>query len=491
MPGVGVSPLAFVALVPWFAAQGRSRRMLPGLVCGALFAAVDLRWLLTLMRFTPLVALGYAALVALLGASFGLLGVLIGWSRERFGDGIGLLVVAPIAYAAFEIVRAQGELGLGFSTAYSALARVPQFVQVASLLGPWALTAAIVFVNGTLTHAAGRSRAALLAAGAAVGLLAAFGVMPISPDGEPVDVSIVGSDVRQEIKLQGSEMETLLPYYLDLGRQAADHDPDLIVFPESILPAFILRDPELLGAFSRLAESTRTKILLGTGHYEDGEITNRVALLTEDGQLDGTYAMMHPVPFGETVPGRALLERLGLAGWLRRMLPLDLSRGTEYSLLQGIGAPICFESTFPQISRQFVRRGATLLVTVTNDAWFSGSSELQAHFASAVFRAVENRRYTLQAANGGISGIVDPRGRILASAAGETVINGSVAHRQAQSAYVRYGDAPLLVLFAVALCAAAAWHRASGDRRLPQGKRLAEGLRPSAKLHRFLKRRHA
>ena len=90
------------------------------------------------------------------------------------------------------------------------------------------------------------------------------------------------------------------------------------------------------------------------------------------------------------------------------LLPMDLTPGTAIRALDGIGTPICFESTFAAGSRDLVRRGATLLVTVTNDAWFVGSSELPTHFAFGVFRAVENRRWFVQAANGGISGIVAP-----------------------------------------------------------------------------------
>jgi apolipoprotein N-acyltransferase len=220
---------------------------------------------------------------------------------------------------------------------------------------------------------------------------------------------------------------------------------------------FLLRDPVTLERFAELARAASARILLGTGHYEDGKLTNRVILLSASGEVVDSYAMMHPVPFGETIPGRAILEWLGLAGWLRQLLPMDLTRGTEYTLLDGIGAPICFESTFPHPSRRLAQRGATLLITVTNDAWFIGSSELPAHFASAVFRAVETRRYVVQAANGGVSGIVDPRGRVMTSAVGEIVLHGHVAHRDVRSAYTRYGELPLLVLFATSLAASLAW----------------------------------
>jgi len=154
--------------------------------------------------------------------------------------------------------------------------------------------------------------------------------------------------------------------------------------------------------------------------------------------------MVRPVPFGEYVPGRRILDAIGLGAWARALLPLDLSRGVAYDPLDRIGTPICFESTFPTASRRLTRAGATLLVTVTNDAWFAGSSELRAHFATAVFRAVENRRPVVQAANGGISGFVDARGRILSETPTETVSTGTVRLSNARSSYTTIGDLPLV-----------------------------------------------
>ena len=88
---------------------------------------------------------------------------------------------------------------------------------------------------------------------------------------------------------------------------------------------------------------------------------------------------------------------------------------------------------------------------VTNDAWFVGSSELRSHFAAAVFRAVENGRFVIQAANGGASGLIDPRGRILAETTDETVTAGTVHVRSGSTPYTRWGDLPLIVLCGIGL----------------------------------------
>jgi apolipoprotein N-acyltransferase len=451
MPGFGFVPLLFVGLVPLFYAIEGRRRIIYGVLFGVTFFALDQRWILTVFRFSPLVAPGFAILVLYLALYCGAFGLLVAPGRDR-RFGADLVLAAPAFLTLLEFARAQGPIGTAFSGLYHALYRAPSLVQIAAVLGPWAVTALVVFVNASIYLAVRRRRAgyALLAA-CGVGLLAAFSVVPVaSDDGRPIDVAIVSSDVGQEVKLDARNLEALADRYEALGRRALETRPDLVVFPESILPAFILTDPTVLDRLIQLARDGRTNVLFGTGVYEHREVRNVVALLSPDGEILGTYAMVRPVPFGETIPGRRLWETLGLAGLMDSFLPVDLTPGDAFAPIEGIGTPICFESTFPAPARAFVRGGAEILAVVTNDAWFVGSSELAAHFASAVFRAVETRRYVVHSANGGISGIVDPRGRILVSTIEEGATAGTVRIRNDLTPYARWGDGPLLVLLGIA-----------------------------------------
>ena len=280
----------------------------------------------------------------------------------------------------------------------------------------------------------------------AIGLILAligFQWMPSSVEGiSSLDVAVVSSKVDQKVKLDGRNLEVLKQRYLDLGERALESQPDLVVFPESILPSYILQNEPLKDAFANLARAGETRVLLGTGEYRERNIFNTVALFTETGALADTYAMVRPVPFGEYIPGRRLLEWIGLGAWARSFLPLDLSRGDGFDPLEGLGTPICFESTVPAPSRQFVQNGAQLLITVTNDAWFNESSALPAHFASGVFRAVENRRWFIQSANGGISGVISPRGEIVASLNAEGILAERILMQNGRSIYTRWGDLP-------------------------------------------------
>ena len=309
-----------------------------------------------------------------------------------------------------EYLRTLGPLGMGFSTLYQTLYRVPWMIQSAAVFGPWFISCVVVAINGSLFLAIRKRslRLVTLAGGLAL-LLISFVLLPHSFDtSDSLTVAVVSSKVQQEAKLDARNLDDLAARYLQLGDKALEAEPDLIVFPESILPAYILRNDVLRSSFADLALRGKTRILLGTGVYEDRAIYNSVALFSETGEIAGTFYMVRPVPFGEYIPGRSILEKIGLGAWARSFLPLDLSRGDGYVPLAEFGTPICFESTFSSPARQLTKNGAQLLVTVTNDAWFNESSELAAHFSCAVFRAVENRRWVIQSANGGISGIISP-----------------------------------------------------------------------------------
>jgi apolipoprotein N-acyltransferase len=459
MPGFPFGLLVFVILIPFLALLAEGNGFLTGITVGIAFFLVDLRWLFTLYRFNPLIIPGVLLFIVYLSLYFALFGGLIRWSRRRWGHVWGLLLLSPIVFTLLEILRSHGPLGMGFSSLYQSLYKYPLLIQIVSVAGPWALTAAIVFTNTAFYLALQKKKALYLAMGLGmIGFLLLFSLVPIPPAKNTLTVAIVSSDVPQEVKLDGRNLLPLLEDYIALGKEAAASTPDLIIFPESILPGYILRDDRLLPEFTHLAQEAHASVLFGTGDIRSGKIYNSVVLLSSSGKIIDIYDMVRPVPFGETVPCRDLLERIGLKRFIASFLPQELSRGEEFFPIGGIiGTPICFESTFPGPTRAFAKGGATLLVTVTNDAWFIKSSEMDAHFANVVFRAVETRRYVIQAANGGISGVVDPLGTIIAETIGEGILRTDVSHVEGLSIYTQLGDLPLYLFFAIVGFATVMW----------------------------------
>ena len=363
----------------------------------------------------------------------------------------GWILLAPALFVLAEYVRTLGPLGTGFSMIHQALYRIPWLIQSAATFGSWSVTTFVVAINAALFVAWRKKPVRFVFL--AVGLLAvqgAFRLLPVDldQDAPSLAVAIVSSNIDQEVKLDAGNLDALTDRFLNLGERAIATNPDLVVFPESFLPAYILDHAGVFSRLADLADRGNASLLFGTGTYRNGEVFNSIVLIDSDGEIRGTYDMVRPVPFGEYIPGRAILEAIGLGPWARSLLPLDLSRGSSYDPIDGIGTPICFESTFPTASRRLASAGAMLFVTVTNDAWFAGSSELRAHFSTAVFRAVENRRSVVQAANGGVSGFVDLHGRILSETSAETISTETVRLSTSRSIYTQWGDGPLVVLSA-------------------------------------------
>jgi apolipoprotein N-acyltransferase len=166
------------------------------------------------------------------------------------------------------------------------------------------------------------------------------------------------------------------------------------------------------------------------------------------------YDKFYLVPFGEYVPLKRLLffaEKLvqGVGDFTpgRGAFPLMFNG-------QGVGVLICYEAIFPEISRSFVKRGATLLANLTNDAWFGDTSAPYQHFGMSIFRAVENRVFLVRSANTGISAIVDPAGRVeqRSELFTEEVLTGGVRLRQSPpGVYSTYGDVFPLFCMAVSV----------------------------------------
>jgi apolipoprotein N-acyltransferase len=155
------------------------------------------------------------------------------------------------------------------------------------------------------------------------------------------------------------------------------------------------------------------------------------------------YNKMHLVPYGEYVP-------------LRRTLPFikkltagigDFVTGREPVIMETpsfkIGSLICYEIIFPGLVRKFTDKGANILVTITNDAWFGRTSAPYQHFSMAVFRAIENRVPVIRAANTGISGFIDSKGRIRRSSdifVKEVLTEDVTIGGPSKSFYSKYGD---------------------------------------------------
>jgi len=232
-------------------------------------------------------------------------------------------------------------------------------------------------------------------------------------------VSIIQGNIPQELKWSGESEDFIFDRYLELTSKAQKDKPDLIIWPEASLPVVLEEDITYYDSLSRLVKEDKVPLLFGAVTQRDGLYYNSALLIAKDGGLAGRYDKVHLVPFGEYIPLRDVFP------FLQTVVPIgDIEAGKDYVLFKfpnpksqiqnKLGVLICFEDLFPEISREYAKRGADLLVNITNDAWYKYTSAPYQHLQASVFRAVENRLPLARCANTGVSCFISADGRIIA-----------------------------------------------------------------------------
>jgi apolipoprotein N-acyltransferase len=394
-----------------------------------------------------------ALLVGYMGLFPAIFAVIMRRLLVRGADG---LLAAPFVWVATELGRTYIPPG-GFPwvlLGYSQASSLP-VAQLASVVGVYGLSALVASVSAaaafTVATTSTRQRVAALGAVALVILMvAAWGGQRIARGywttaGESLKVGVVQGNVDQEQKWNADRAATIFQDYLRMTRQAIGGGAELVVWPESATPFFFEEDHAAADRVRTLVSQARVPMLFGSDQREGGAAAryyNAAFLLRADGETAGVYRKMHLVPFGEYVPLRRLLF---FAAPLVQAVS-DFSAGNSAVVLplgsHRISVAICYEIVYPALIRQFVIGGSELLTTITNDAWFGRTSAPHQHFEQASMRAIEEGRYLVRAANTGISGIVDPYGRVQVHTGifQPDVFVGSVRLLKAQTFYGRTGD---------------------------------------------------
>ena len=459
-PSVGHPAAAWVALTPLLVILHGTRSLRLafglGLTTGAVHFAGTLPWLTQVMiEFggfpLPVGVMLNGLLVAYLAlfpAAFAVVVVLLG---ARLGTW-ALLSAAPV-WVTTELGRMWLFGGFPWELLGYSQTSVLPVAQLASLFGVHGVTLLIVFISSAVAVALvgprARSARLLTVAAGVLGVVVGFGAWRLTDnrlarDGTPLRVGLVQGNVAQQDKWDPAMRSTILNRYLDLSRQSAADGARLIVWPESATP-FGFEDHPDGEAVRQLARDTGAYLLVGsTQHRRDPvpQVFNAAFALSPDGETAAVYHKTHLVPFGEYVPFRSLLF---FASPLVESV-VDFSPGTGPVTLPigsyRISTAICYEIIYPALVRSFVRHGSQLLTTITNDAWYGRSAAPHQHFQQAAMRAIEQGRYLVRAANTGISGVVDPYGRVLGrSALFETaVMTQEVRLLSGLTVYGRVGD---------------------------------------------------
>ena len=387
----------------------------------------------------------------------------VGWSAARLApaEASSRLAASAACWTLAEWVRSW--LFSGFPWLTVGYAQVPgPLAGYAPLGGVFLVSLAIAASAALAVHLATalelrRHRAALAATAALVAIwTAGLGLRGIEwshPVREPVSVSLLQGNVAQDVKFEGAYREETLAIYADLVAVAKGR---LIVLPESALPMFANEVPaEYVARLRAAAQERHGDLLVGLFFSEPGESPGEEeryfnSVVSVGVATTQVYRKRHLVPFGETIPLKPV------TGWfIRRVLHIPLADQTPGPADQEpidvagerVAVNICYEDAFgSELARELP--AATLLVNVTNDAWYGHSLAAEQHEQIAAMRAIETARPMLRATNTGITSIIDHRGIELGRLPWFTrgVLEGDIAGRSGTTMYVRFGDALALAL---------------------------------------------
>jgi apolipoprotein N-acyltransferase len=469
----GWFPLAYVSLVPLFVLVHRSRWStvwLYGLLYGFVTYSLFNYWLL---NFHPLAIFIVPVIYAVY---FGLLFPLLKLADTAFPRYGYLLQIA--IWVAYEYLRLQGFLGYAYGIIGYSQYLVTPLVAISALTGVWGVSLLVVFpsafisagLRGGVRGALGSLRAftrrhRIEAVGYLVVLALGLGYGFTSR----VDYSEARSwrvaMVQQNIDPWRGGLETYRDSLDALVRQsnrALQENPDIVVWSEtSFVPAIEYHtryrpDPriyELVVELRRYLELHDVPFVIGNSDAYlsrglDGSLERldyNSVLLYQDGDFSTVYRKLHLVPFTEHFPYEETFPRFH-----QLLVENDTTfweAGDEHTIFESDGVrfatPICFEDTFGYLSREFVRRGADVIVNMTNDGWSSSVPAQMQHMAMAVFRATENHRTVIRSTNSGMTTVIDPNGRIqgmLEPFTEDFMVTDVPVYTGSTTPYTRYGD---------------------------------------------------
>jgi apolipoprotein N-acyltransferase len=460
-PRTAMAAAAWVALVPLLVAvRGKSRgeAFRLGYWCGLTHTVTSFYWIYhVIAKYSglagPLAVVVLLLLCAYLACYPACFAVLATVCERRPGIWLWGL---PAGWVALEWLRAYMITGFPWNNLGYSQTPWLFFIQVADITGVYGMSWLLVLANTCLARIwiERQLHWHLLVLAVLVGSVCGYGVTRLNQvealerQASSIPVALIQGNIDQSRKWDPALQEEIVHRYLELSSAALVNNPrpGVVVWPETAAPFFLGLEDRFTPRLEEFTRSNGVALLVGAPgvgqtqgrpHYY-----NRMFLLDARGTIVGSYSKQHLVPFGEYVPLARLLffvERLVQAAG-------DFSPGTDARPLnlggQRYGGLVCYEAIFPALARQTVRLGASVLVNVTNDAWYGVSSAPYQHFEMARWRAIENRVPLIRCANTGISTVFSAGGRsgtiIPLSMTGYQVYE--VLPLQMTTLYNRYGD---------------------------------------------------
>jgi apolipoprotein N-acyltransferase len=373
------------------------------------------------------------------------------------------LLIAPVFWVVFEFLRSYIFTGFPWSSIGYSQYKFLTIIQIADVTGIYGISFIVLAFNGALTDVFLIKKRTkdmpLFPLSYTVLGLALLSVLIISAivygqirlkevrPGQQFKASIIQGNIEQDKKWESSYQSSVMEIYKDLSLKAAASSPSIIVWPETAVPFFFQTERVYTEELVDFQNQLKAYLLFGSVLVKNKTdkqsiLSNSAVLLDETGGIAYIYDKIHLVPFGEYVPLQKILFFIN-----KLVVGIgEYARGDRYIRAEtpfgDFATLICYEIIFPGLVRKFYSNGGDFMVTITNDAWFGKTTGPYQHFSMAVFRAVENRKPVIRAANTGISGFIDSNGRILSKTDlfQKVILTGDVKTDKKISFYSKYGD---------------------------------------------------
>lgn len=454
--------LAWISLLPFLAVivnKKAKHSFFLGLFAGISFYLILIYWIPSVPAHYGNLSMGlsifiYFLLVLYLALFWAFFSFFTAFISGRFPKLVFFLI--PFLWVCFEYLLAHLLTGFPWGLLGNSQFKNIYFIQLVSLSGVYGLSFVMVFFQSMFVYSLKQKKLTpFLSTLIIVGLIHGGGslwLMKSPPPSENFKASVIQGNVSSDIywhEISDSKKRDLFERHLFLSRRAYQQGAQLIIWPEFTVPLCFSCPYGLYFEFKerlfQFVQRTKCTLLLGTNEFHPQAGKARyfnTALCLHPDLSSSQYYKMHLVPFGEYTPYKKIFS------FIQKLTHAigEITPGKKHILheFQGIkfGSPICYEIIFPGLVRKFVQKGARFLVTITNDGWYGKSSAPYQHFSMAVLRAVENRRYLLRAATTGISGIIDPHGRILTQSRlmTQAVLAQKITPLHNQTFYTQHGD---------------------------------------------------
>jgi len=481
--------LAWVALVPLLIALsnvGPRQGFVLSLISGVFSLAIIFIWVFEVAGYK---VLHHFLLGLCIGPIFGIFGLLFSLIRKRCGFTFAGFA-APFIWVPLEYLRSNmGFMAFPYAWLGYTQHAYPLVIQIASVAGAYGVSFLLALVSSAIAAfmltilyrskvinpqpnrpISNRGLISLAGVAAFLTILTlCYGIILISKPtpGKKLRVSVVQGNIEQEKKWDRRYRNYIIERYEELSRETANDQPGLVIWPEAATPGFILNDHALLKRIMGLIRDMNTHFLIGSAEYpkfQKGPVKvdqsgNTALFFSPDGKVLGQYLKIRLLPFGEYLPYRENIPW----SWVDVPKVTPTLPGKEFTIFQSptfrFSAPICWENLFPDLCREFVKRGAQFLVNITNEAWFGRSVGPQHYVISSIFRAVENRVYVVRCANTGISCFIDPCGRVVDRVKDQKgqdifvsgVLTETVIPMESKTLYTQYGDWLIWICIGVSL----------------------------------------